>query len=211
MTILTWNGQQINQRDNDGMVNLTQMAQANDATVGHWIELDSTPKYLQEVASSIGIPIDEILITKVGSIKNGGGSWGHPLVAIAFAQWISPRFHVWCNRHIKTLMETGSTALQSKVDKLTALVAQQSEMFANLSTSIQVLEAKIAKIDTGGLTEDFIDLLQDTLRNTENFNETTAMNMNTFEMFAHRLDTIDKHLGIKSGPSMLFFNSAAEV
>jgi hypothetical protein len=38
-------------------------------------------------------------------------TWVHPLVALMIAQNISPEFHVWCNTHIKTLMETGTTAI----------------------------------------------------------------------------------------------------
>jgi hypothetical protein len=38
-------------------------------------------------------------------------TWGHPLVAIAFGQWISPEFHVWCNLNIQTLMTNGTVSL----------------------------------------------------------------------------------------------------
>lgn len=44
MTILSYNGNQIQQRQ-DGFVNLTQMAQANGVLIGHWLALDSTKSY----------------------------------------------------------------------------------------------------------------------------------------------------------------------
>jgi hypothetical protein len=38
-------------------------------------------------------------------------TWAHPLIAIAFGQWISPEFHVWCNMNIQTLMTKGTVSL----------------------------------------------------------------------------------------------------
>ncbi len=34
-----------------------------------------------------------VLETRTGGV-GGGGTWGHKLLAIHFAQWISPQFHI---------------------------------------------------------------------------------------------------------------------
>lgn len=106
-----YNGQLIQRRD-DGSVNLTQMCQANGKHIGHFLALKSTKAYLEEMESEIGIPISQILLVKKGnSVDFTQGTWGHPELAILLAQWISPKFHRWCNAHIFNLMASGKTSL----------------------------------------------------------------------------------------------------
>lgn len=117
MSILTYNGQNITQRP-DGYVNLTEMGKANNVRFADWSENDSAKEYLKALQeSNYAKNGNNSLITNQGFGANKA-TWAHPLVAIAFAQWISPQFHIWCNVHIKTLMESGSTSLASPPDKL---------------------------------------------------------------------------------------------
>lgn len=106
-----YNGQLIQRRD-DGFVNLTQMAQANGKNISDFLRLKSTKAYLEEMESDMGIPASQILIVQKGnSIDYTQGTWGHPELAIFLAQWISPKFHRWCNAHIFNLMASGQTSL----------------------------------------------------------------------------------------------------
>jgi hypothetical protein len=111
VNILTFRDHQISQRV-DGFVNATQMAQANDVRLNKYFENESTTKYLEALWESIcpenGVNGELVVVSGFGADK---ATWMHPLAAIHFAQWISPAFHVWCNRHIKTLIETGETNL----------------------------------------------------------------------------------------------------
>jgi hypothetical protein len=111
MNNLTYNGQPINQRD-DGMVNLTQMAQANGKKTSHWTCLDSTKDYIAELERTTGIPASDLLLVIHGG-SNGNGTYAHPLLAIEFGRWISPAFAIWCDRHIQRLVATGKTELES--------------------------------------------------------------------------------------------------
>ena len=110
MSNLSYQGNSITQRDADGYVNATEMAKANGARFDHWMGNDQTKEYLKALQESILLESREndklIIVQGFGANKS---TWVHPLVAIAFAQWISPKFHVWCNQHIKTLIETGKT------------------------------------------------------------------------------------------------------
>jgi KilA-N domain len=105
VSILTFRDRQISQRG-DGFVNATQMAQANDVRLNKYFENESTSKYLKALQESIcpenGVNDELVVVSGFGENK---ATWIHPLAAIHFAQWISPEFHVWCNRHIKTLIE----------------------------------------------------------------------------------------------------------
>jgi hypothetical protein len=105
-----YNGQLIQRRD-DGFVNLTQMCQANGKQINDFFRLKSTKEYLSALELETGIPVNQLQQVFQGSSVVGGGSWGHPLVALRLAQWISPRFAVWCDAHIFNLMATGQTSL----------------------------------------------------------------------------------------------------
>jgi hypothetical protein len=110
--ILTYKDKEIQQRDTDGYVNLTQMAQANGVKINNWLQTDNAKEYIKALESDTALSASELLIIKKGGISSQQGTWSHPLVAIAFAQWISPQFHIWCNKCIKIIFETGSYSVQ---------------------------------------------------------------------------------------------------
>jgi anti-repressor protein len=111
-SILTYNGQEITQRPEDGYVNATEMSKANNYVLAELIRSDRFKNYLKVLENSdSGLsPESAVIVTAEGfpAIKT---TWVHPLVALMIAQDISPEFHVWCNIHIKTLIETGSVAI----------------------------------------------------------------------------------------------------
>jgi hypothetical protein len=108
MSNLSYNGQIIEQRQTDNYVNLTQMAKANDVQLKHFNESEFAKKYLKALQESISRDSRLMEVKGFGADKT---TWGHPLVAIAFGQWISPEFHVWCNFNIQTLITKGSVSL----------------------------------------------------------------------------------------------------
>jgi KilA-N domain len=97
-----------NIRTNGDMVCLTDMAKPYAKTVATWNQLKTSKEYLEALSAVIGIPIS-LLIESSDS-----GTFAHPEVAIHFAQWLSPEFHVWCNIHIRQLVETGKTQIVDK-------------------------------------------------------------------------------------------------
>ena len=103
---LTYQGKSFNQRESDNYVNVGQMCALNAKNLCDWKRLKIAKAYLKELSEAMGIPIAQLLV-----VRNGMDSWAHPLVAIEIGRWISPAFGVWCNQHIKTLMETGTTSL----------------------------------------------------------------------------------------------------
>ena len=114
MNILTYNGSKIQQREKDNYVNLTQMAQANGKRFDNYLQTQNAQEYLKALQESI--PLDFKENVKIIEIKGFGkdkSTWGHPLVAIAFAQWISPQFYLWYIQHIQ-ILETGKTEIEPK-------------------------------------------------------------------------------------------------
>jgi hypothetical protein len=113
MSQLTYKEHQIDQRD-DNYVNISQMAKANNKRLNAYLQSLETQKYLKAAQESIcheSCQLTEVVQT-LGFGKNKA-TWGHPLVALHFGQWVSPEFHVWCNRNIHTLMTTGSVSIDA--------------------------------------------------------------------------------------------------
>ncbi|MGL5075080.1 MAG: KilA-N domain-containing protein [Waterburya sp.] len=146
ISLLSYNGQQISQRGSDGFVNATEMAKANDVRIDKYLENESTKQYLKALQQSIspenGENVELIVVCGFGSQK---ATWMHPLAAIHFAQWISPEFHVWCNQHIKTLIEMGTTSIEP-VNPLDALIAGLQELKA-VQERQNWLEAKTKELE----------------------------------------------------------------
>jgi hypothetical protein len=88
--ILSYQGHNIEQRDVDGYVNLTQMAKLFNKRVSNWSNTENAKAYLEATSTVTGICVTELLLqTKGGQIEDQG-SWAHPLVAIEFAHWLDP-------------------------------------------------------------------------------------------------------------------------
>jgi KilA-N domain len=122
MTILAYNDQSIEQRDSDGMVNLTQMAKANGKEVHDWARSSATKAYIAELERTTGIPgLDLLIVINGGS--NSNGTWAHHLLAIEFGRWISPAFAIWCDQHIHRLVTTGETKLEDNRQFLEVAIA----------------------------------------------------------------------------------------
>ena len=53
------------------------------------------PQFLKDVG---------LMMTRRGSLINGGGTWLHPDLSIVFARWLSAKFAVWCDKQIKEIL-----------------------------------------------------------------------------------------------------------
>lgn len=108
MSNLSYKGKSFNQRENDGYVNLDQLCATHGKKQNDWRRLKLSNAYLETLSRKTGIPATDLII-----VQHDNATWGHPLVAIDIAYWINPKFGIWCSQHIKTLIETGSTAIAS--------------------------------------------------------------------------------------------------
>lgn len=113
MSSLTYNGQKINQRT-DGYVNATQMAAIHGKLIADWTRTKDYKRYVEGISRSMGIPIDALVITKTDGLNEERGTWVHPKLAVKLGRWISVEFELWCDDHIKTLIETGTTSIPTK-------------------------------------------------------------------------------------------------
>ena len=108
--IKSWNDRNIRIRS-DRYVSLTDMAQATGKQFGHWNNLKSTKSYLKALESVIQIAITDLVQVIQGGDPQNQGTWGHPKVAIRFAQWCSDEFAVQVDIWTDELMTTGKVEL----------------------------------------------------------------------------------------------------
>lgn len=68
-----------------------------------WLAQIDTVKFLETLENKLKVPGKDFdLVTT----KRGGtnpGTWGHYQVALAYAKYLSPEFHIWCNEVVKCM------------------------------------------------------------------------------------------------------------
>ena len=165
--IKNWNDRAIRIRS-DRYVSLTDMAQASGKQFSGWNRLESTKNYLRTLSSVMQISATDLLQVIQGGDSQNQGTWGHPKVAIRFAQWCSDEFAVQVDIWTDELMTTGKVELvpsqpalpqnyiealeahlQSEKDKKVLAEANQKLIAANQSLEIEVqtLEPKAERYD----------------------------------------------------------------
>lgn len=103
---MSYNGVAINFADD--FINLTDMWKASGLSVHvtppQWLRLPETKKFLEHLEDvNMGLShVKSFIKTKQGK---HGGTYGHWQLAISYAKYLSPEFHVWANQAIKDRME----------------------------------------------------------------------------------------------------------
>ena len=88
--------------DSEGRFNLNALHRASGAEKkngpSYWLALDTTKSLISELEQQLSDT--EISVSVIKSVKGGlsQGSYAHELLAIAYASWISPSFHLQVNQ-----------------------------------------------------------------------------------------------------------------
>jgi hypothetical protein len=99
----------IEQRINDGYINATALCKAANKKWDHYNTNQQTKDFLDELSSTTGIPVIELVQSKQGPMANGGGTWVHPQASIHLAQWASPKFAVQVSNWVVEWMTNKGT------------------------------------------------------------------------------------------------------
>lgn len=116
--IFQYNGSPITfYKDDNVMVNATEMAKPFGKLVGDWLRLKATTEFIEALSADMHIPISALIqVVKGGNSEQG--TWLHEDVALEFARWLSPSFAIWCNKRIKELLQYGMTAMQPTLEQM---------------------------------------------------------------------------------------------
>lgn len=132
--IKNWNGKTIRIRK-DRYVSLTDMAQSCNKLFANWNQNSSTKSYLETLSSVIGIPITELVQVIQGGSPENQGTWGHPKVAIRFAQWCSDEFAIQVDTWVDELLNTGTVTIAlSDIEEKDPLT--EIDVITRLTTSV---------------------------------------------------------------------------
>lgn len=131
-------------RPEDRYVCLTDMAKATGKLLADWTRLKKTESYLNTISAVMGIPITEMVQTIQGGTPESQGTWGHPKVALRFAQWCSDEFAVQVDQWIDELLTTGSVSLHpgEKVYSLDMVVRRDPMEWERMFTPDWITEAE---------------------------------------------------------------------
>ena len=124
MQVYNYNGVDIPFDTEKGvLINATEMAKPfGEKKAPKWFLRNAKTKEFIEVLTKVRkSTFTDLLIVRKGSSKLGGGTWMQEDLALYYAQWLSPEFHIWCNDRIKEILTQGYSVLTSEtVRKLRA-------------------------------------------------------------------------------------------
>lgn len=114
LSVFAYEGANISFRTLEGhvMVNATEMAKTFGKEPVHFLRNKQTKEYITILSQSANLQSEKIV-----DVQNGGsnpGTWLHELIALRFAQWLSPHFSIWVDKHIKELLTKGNTEIKKQ-------------------------------------------------------------------------------------------------
>jgi len=102
-------GEVVHQRELDGYVSASAMCKVAGKLWADYRRLKTSQEFFDELAGSMGIPIDRLVVTIVTGANSQRGTWVHPRVAVHLAQWLSPRFAVQVSQWVYDWITRGHT------------------------------------------------------------------------------------------------------
>jgi hypothetical protein len=128
----------------NGMVNLTKIAKACERNAGDWLRLESVKEVISIWAEEKSDMQKVHIAIKGGdSQADTQGTWVCRELALDYAQYISPRFKVWCTKALDELFQTGKVELKPMTHEemmlqvMTTLTAQVAEQKAIAQEAIR--------------------------------------------------------------------------
>nr|DAY59019.1 MAG TPA: KilA protein [Caudoviricetes sp.] len=115
--IFEYNGNSISfGKEGNIMVNATEMAKPFGKRCNDFLSTKQTNELINSLSIKTGIPATGLVTVNQGG--SNPGTWMHENLALIFAQWLSPDFYLWCNDHIKELLQYGMTATQPTLEQM---------------------------------------------------------------------------------------------
>lgn len=133
------NGIEVEQRVADGFINATAMCAAHGKEMKFWLQNRETLELFIALSDDLGIKtyvgkvpdsyissltatryveiFPQLIVSKRGSPKNGGGTWLHPHLALQLAQWCNPRFALQVSKWITEWLIAGQNPFKVDLDK----------------------------------------------------------------------------------------------
>lgn len=108
---LVYNGEII--RDRGDMLSLTDMWKSAGAPESkrpaNWARKEGA-EFIEHVGLILNMPMGHIETSRGGSGAGRGATFAHWQIGLAYAKYLSPEFHMWCNQVVRDRMEGKAAA-----------------------------------------------------------------------------------------------------
>ena len=102
-----------------------------------------TNQLINAITRKYGISENQLVISKVGSSHNGGGTWMHRLIVVDFCQWLDIDLKLWCTEKLDELMRYGMTATQPTLEQM----IDNPDLVIHLATQLKQEREERAKLE----------------------------------------------------------------
>lgn len=119
-------------KDND-YINLTKMCRQVKRELSTYLRNKDTKGFLTLLCTDLQICMADLIQKRVGGIPTEQGTYGHPLVAIHLAQWLSPEFAVATTKLMQSYLKADVTLATNILNRATPeQVNAQGQQLANV-------------------------------------------------------------------------------
>lgn len=149
---LTYQGVAIRHRGE--MLNLTDMwtaAGSNPAKrPADWARKEGAD-FIRHVSDMLNMPVGHIQTQRGGSGANRGSTFAHWQIGLAYAKYLSPEFHMWCNTVVRDRMEG---RLVPAAGTVTALDEQVRATIGGIAKAVltKALDERLLPVERAVLT-----------------------------------------------------------
>ncbi len=143
--VLTYEGALISQRDQ--MLSLTDMWRAATSPEAkrpvEWLRSKQAEEFIAHVELMVGNSHLSLVKIKKGV---GGSTFAHWQIALAYAKYLSPEFHMWCNVVVRERMEGKSVAVSGISQELKEEIDRTFGICKMLAHKVTEIERAIPTI-----------------------------------------------------------------
>lgn len=133
---LVYQGHLISDKGDD--LNLTDMWKAAGSPPNkepfNW-ERKEGAKFIEAVEVAHNLPHSQVIRKKAGK---GGATWAHWQIAFAYAKYLNPGFHMWCNEVVRAVMEGKTPA--NLPDDILELLRRDDGMLKQVIHKVTVMQ-----------------------------------------------------------------------
>ncbi len=145
---LVYNGEIITQRDE--MLSLTSMWKAagepENQNPAQWLRSPTAVAFLEAVEVNVGKSHNELIRAVRGG--KSPGTWAHWQIGIAYAKYLSPEFHLWCNEVVRERMEGKSVAIATLPPEVLELIRSDQGISRMLAHKVTGIEGTVQALAT---------------------------------------------------------------
>lgn len=109
-----------------------------------WKKDQANRAFLDAGALNLNLPVSQVYKTVRG--KHRGGTNAHWQIALAYAKYLSPAFHMWCNTVVRERMEGKSISTASLPAELVEMIRRTDGISRMLSHNVTEIEKAIPAI-----------------------------------------------------------------